>query len=792
MRALHRKLGRDLRGTAGALLAVVAIIAAGTGSYIGLGSAQRILQASQEAYYREYRFADFWIDVKKAPQSVVERVAELRGVAAIEPRVVFDVILDLPGEIRPIAGRLISTAARDFDQTLNGICLIRGSGFSDDRDEEVIVSEAFAKAHGLAPGDRIQLILNRKLESFVIVGTALSPEYVYMVRGSGDIVPDPQHFGILYVREDYARDVLDFKDACNQIVGRLVPGAEADLDLVLERIERMLDPYGVLAVTPRQRQASHRFLSDEITGLGITAAVMPAIFLVVAALVLNILMSRLAERQRTVIGTLKAIGYSDRQVLLHFISFGVVVGLAGGLGGNGLGILLAVGMVEMYKDFFQFPTFVYQTYPDLLLIGLVISVGFAVAGTAKGVWAVLKLSPAEAMRARPPERGGAIFLERFPRLWHALGFRTHMALRSLLRNRTRALTGVVSTGLATSIILMALVMYDSTDYLIEFQFERVAHSDVDIGMRDEKSVAALYEARDLPGVGYAEPVLGLVCDLRHGRRARRLAITGLPAGHRLTTPVQADGSPIEIPPDGLVMSKKLARILNLQVGDQLELTPVRGRRETVRARLASVVESFLGLECYGDLRYLSRIVGESVAVNSVQLAVQSGARDRLYRTIKQLPNAQGLSVRADSRANIEGTFAGTMLLSFGTMILFAGVIAFGSLVNNSLIEIGDRFRDISTLRVLGYRSSQVAGIFLRQNLIIFALGVALALPIGYGMVVGMAKAYDTELFRMPVIFRPRALVNTALISVGFVLIAQWIAYRHIRQLDWLEGVKVKE
>ena len=671
MTALHRKLGRDLRGTLATLLTVVAIIAVGTGSYIGVRSAQRILVASQAIYYREYQFADFWIDVKKAPQSAVEQIAAVPGVARVQPRVVFDVILDLPDEIRPIAGRLISTPARGFEKTLNGICLIRGSGFSDDRNEEVILSEEFATEHGLDPGDRISLILNRKLESFVIVGTAISPEYVYMVRGSGDIVPDKKHFGILYVKDDYARDVLDFKDACNQIVGRFVPGIEAGAEVLLDRMDRMLEPYGVLQVTPRRLQASHRFLSDEINGLGITAAVMPTIFLVVAALVLNILMTRLAERQRTVIGTLKALGYSNRRVFVHYLSFGVVVGLVGGIAGSALGVLLAVGMVEIYKEFFRFPTFVYQVYPDLLLVGLLISVGFSVVGTAKGVWVVLKLNPAEAMRVKPPERGGAIFLERFPRLWRLFGFRTHLALRSLVRNRGRTATGVISTALATSIILMSLVMYDSMLYLIDFQFERVAHSDVDIGMRDEASRSALYEARDLPGVDYAEPLLGMVCDLRNGRWARRLGVTGLPPGHRLTTPVQPDGSPIEIPPSGLVMSEKLASILHANVGDELELTPVRGQRETVHVRLASVVDTYLGLACYANLGYLSQIVGESTAVNSLQLTVDSAARDELYRTIKEVPNAQGLSVLADNRANLEGTFVKSMLFSFTIMVLFA-------------------------------------------------------------------------------------------------------------------------
>ncbi len=792
MGALNRKLGRDIRGSVGVLATVVAIIAVGTGVFIGLGSAQRILEASQATYYSQYRFADFWVHVKKAPMTAVQRIGELPGVAAIESRVVFDVILDLPGVIQPLTGRLISMPARGLEQGINGICLVRGSGFSDNRDEEVILDEAFAQAHGLEPGDRVRLILNRKRESFVIVGTAISPEYVYLVRGQGDFVPDPEHFGVLYVKEDYARDVLDFKDACNQVVGQLLPGYHDDVDLLLDRIDRMLDPYGVLATSPRERQASHRFLSDEIRGLGITVVIMPSIFLAVAALVLNVIMSRLAERQRTIIGTLKAIGYSDRQVQVHFLSFGLVVGLLGGLAGVALGLAMAFGMIQMYKEFFHFPTFVFRVYPDLVLIGMVISIAFAVGGTARGVWTALKLQPAEAMRPKPPERGGAVFLERVPAVWRQFGFRTHIALRSLARNRARTLTVIVSSALATSIILMTIAMYDSMWFLVDFQFEQVAHGDVNIGMRDERSTAALLEGRGLPGVDYAEPVLGLICDLRHGRESRRQAITGLSAGHRLTTPMQQDLEPIVIPDQGLVLSRKLAEILGAKVGDRLELTPVRGRRETVHVPLASIVEGFLGLECYADLGYLSRIVGEAAAVNSLQLAVNPIAADVLYRDVKQLPNAQGLSVRADTKGNIESTFVRTMVFSLGLMIVFAGVIAFGTMLNSSLIDISDRTRDISTFRVLGYQPGQIAGIFFRQNLVVFVVGLVLGLPLGYAMVLGAAKAYDSELFRMPVIVEFPSLLATAVISLVFLLVAQWFVYRQIRKLDWQEGVKVKE
>ncbi len=791
MAVLHHKLARDLRHSLGTLLTVVSIIAAGAGSFVGFGSAQRILESSQAAYYRQYRLADFWVDLKKVPLAALERVAAMPDVAAVESRVVFEVILDLPGKDRPLAGRLISAPADDVAGTINGVCLVRGSGFSPDRDEELILGEAFAQAHGLSPGDRLPLILNRKRVSFFITGTAISPEYVYLVRGEGDLLPDPEHFGILYIKERYAREILDFEQAANQVVGLLSPGARQP-DQTLEQIAALLEPYGVLAVTPRSRQASNRFLSDEIAGLSVTAVVMPVIFLSVAALALNLLMHRLAERQRSVIGTLKALGYRDREVLQHFLSFGLVVGLLGGIAGIGVGLVFCWTMIRMYRLFYQFPRFLVEVHPDLLAIGLFISVAFALLGTVNGVWVVLRLSPAEAMRPRPPQSGGAVWLERWPRLWRSLGFRSHMALRSVARNRTRTLSGVISSALAVCLLLLTLSMYDSMAELVDFQFDAVLRSDVDIGMRQEQSSAALLEAQALPGVDHAEAALAVVCNLSNGRRSRRMGILGLAPGHRLLTPMSADRQPVAIPRHGLVMSRKLAELLDLGVGDEVRLTPVRGRHEPRVARLAAVVDSYLGLDCYADLNYLSGLVAEAQAVNTLQLAVDPQSLPELYAAVKTLPNAQALAVRADIIHNIEDTFVKTLLFSLGMMIAFSGVIALGSTLNASLLEIGDRRREIALLRVLGYAPGAVAGIFLRQNLFIHGTACVLAIPLGYVMCSAMVTAYDTELYRMPLRFHGATVLLAIMIASGFLILAQRVIARLIPTLDWQESIKFKE
>ncbi len=792
MGMLARKLGRDLLGHAGTLLAAVAIIAVGTGAYIGMASAQRTLEASQKAYYADCRFADFWVDLKKAPLSAVEALARLDGVGEVQGRVVFDVILDLPHEVQPVSGRLISLPVEDAGRTLNAIRLLSGPGFSATRDEEVILAAPFAEARGLAPGDRVAIILNRKRESFVVVGTALSPEYVYMVRGEGDFVPDPARFGVLFVKQRYAQEALGFRDSCNQVIGRLAAGAEVDVDRLLDRIARRLDAYGVVAATPRERQASHRFLSDEIEGLGVSATVLPGIFLVVAALVLNVAMNRLAQQQRTVLGALKAIGHSNAALTAHLLSFGLAVGLAGGAAGIGIGLWLASGMLDLYKDFFQFPAYVGRLNVDLFIVGLGVSVVFAVGGTVRGALAVLRLSPAQAMRPRPPAAGGRVLLERWAWLWRRLGFRTHLAVRNLFRNRGRTLTGIVAAALATTIILATLMMYDSAERMVDSQFERVLHSDADIGMRDEASLAALREAAALPGVDRAEPVLGLVCTLQNGPARRRVSVTGLSKRHRLTTPIGADGQAIDIPPAGLVMSRKLAEVLNVGLGGHVLLTPVRGRRATQRVPVASVVESYFGLACYADIDYLSGLVGESLAMNAIQTTVDPSDTERFYRALKRLPNAQGLSVRRQAKANIEQTFVKSMAATLGITVLFAGVIAFGATINASLIELADRRREVATLHVMGYRPRQIAGIFFRESVLVAGIGMLIAVPLSWVLVHVLAAAYDTEVYRMPVIIRPGTVLAALAASAAFVLVAQLVVLRQVRRTNWADAIKVQE
>ncbi len=380
---LDRKLGRDLWAARGMLLAIVAIIAAGVSCFVALRSAYRNLGDARSRYYSRCRMADFEIDLKKAPISDLGVLEQVPGITEIRPRIRFFVTVDLDGVAEPLNGLVLSLPEPRHATIINDVVVRRGGGFTERRDEEVLVNHAFAEQHGIKPGDQIALLLNNRRQELHVVGTAISSEFVYLV-GPGGLVPDPEHFGVFYLKQKYMEEVFDFDGACNQVVGLLAPEVRERPRPVLERAERALEPFGVASSTPRSEQISNRFLSDEIEQLGKFAVLMPIIFLGVAALVLNVLMGRLAEQQRTIIGTLKALGYSTGQVLVHFLKFGAAVGLIGGLAGCGLGYVMAGGMTNLYRFFFQLPALENRVFPEVFAIGLGISVVCALAGGAAG------------------------------------------------------------------------------------------------------------------------------------------------------------------------------------------------------------------------------------------------------------------------------------------------------------------------------------------------------------------------------------------------------------------------
>jgi len=676
---------------------------------------------------------------------------------------------------------------------LNDVLVRSGAWFSDSGEKEVILNHGFAKANNLKPGDRIRVLLLDEQHDLLVVGTAMSPEFVSLIPTGGGFVPDPARFGVIYLPEKFLQESCDLDGAYNQIIGIARDPSDKALDNTLELIEEKLDAFGVTNTTPFRELASVKYIADELQGIRISAHVMPSIFLVVAALVLNILIGRMVEQQRTVIGTLKALGYSRGGITRHYLGYGLIIGFIGGILGVAFGYWMQGALVNLYKQFFNLPSVRAHLYPDILLSGMGISVLFALLGTLKGVRFATRLEPAVAMRPPPPEKGGKILPERINLFWHPLPFRWKIILRAIFRNPFRSLVSMLASLISTALICSTLSNVDSLDYLMSYEFERVAREDYTITLRDPKGTRVFSESENLPSVFETEPQLAVVCDLKNGPYEKRIGVTGLVKNNFLYTPLDKNGKPLMMPDAGLVFSKKLAEILKISPGDKITLRPLIAQRREVVAPVVGVVDTYFGLSAYADITYLSRLLGEEWSANILKSNVRNASsRENFFQALKKRPAVMGIAQRTRSLTQLDETFGETMGTMISLMVLFAGLIAFGSILNTALVSLSERQREVGTLRVLGYTPLQIAKIFSGESQLLNVCGILLGIAGGIGLSHIMAHAYSTELYRFPAIIYPWRLGLAAMIMLVFITLAQLIVYRMIRKLDWLEVMKVKE
>lgn len=792
MSVLHVKLRRDLWHNRSMLAAVVAIVMVGVGCLVGFLTTSQNLQLAKRDYYQRTFLADFWVDLKKAPVSEAMRLASVPGVASVRNRLMASVTVDMPDLARPLSGMLLSMPERRQD-VINNLLLTSGAWFTPGGKDEVLVDAGFATARGLMPGDVVNLVIQGERRSLRIVGTAISSEYVYLMP-PGSLAPQPANYGVFYVPRNLAEDAMGFEGACNSLVGVLTPEAREQPQFVLDRLQRQLEPYGVFATTPLALQSSNLALESELSGLSTMAVMLPLVFLSVAALVLNVLMTRLAEQQRSIVGTLKALGYDNWRIMVHFLYVGGFVGFAGGVLGCVLGWLLAAGLTETYRGFFTFPALENRLYPELMAVSVLTALLFGVLGTIRGVRNVTRLAPAAAMRPAAPMEGGSVPLERLPWFWRRLGFRWQLSLRNIFRNRVRTLVGVFAAAMGTALLVSTFGMVDSLQYMVDFQFEKVILADYTLSFHDELDYGAVYEMHATPGVERVEPVLEVTCDLANGFRRKKAVIKGVTPDAQLLRPRDASGAYASVPTAGLLLSRRLAESLDLNPGDSVVMIPTKGLQEPRKVRVVQVIDTMFGMEAYADYSFLNTQIHEAQAVSSLLLRTRMTPRQReaFLRQCKTYPGLTGIGDRTLQRRLMQVSFVDKLGAMAFPLILFGAIIFFGAILNASLISIIERKREIATYRVLGYTPLEVGNLLLRENLVVNLVGIALGLPLGAWMLEGMAMEYRNDIYAMPAVISNAGWAFSVGLALLFVLLCQLVIQRIINKLQWNEALSMKE
>jgi putative ABC transport system permease protein len=739
------------------------------------------------AYYERYRFADVFAHVKRAPNWVKYRIADLPGVSQVLTRVVVDVTLDVPGMKEPATGRLISIPDRPMSG-LNAIHLCRGRYVEPGRRGEVLVHESFAAAHGLQPGDTIAAIINGRWQKLTIVGVALSPEYVYSIR-PGEVFPDDRRFGVFWMANSELAPAYDLDGAFNDISLSLTAGANEPE--VIRLLDQITEEYGGAGAYGRSDQLSNKLVDGEISQLRAMALIPPTIFLSVAAFLLNVVLTRLIGLQREQIAVLKAFGYTRWEIGVHYLKFVLVLAAMGAIIGIAVGRTLGREMTDMYGKFFKLPAYEYRLDAWVVVTAVLLTTFAAVLGTLFAVRRAVVLPAAEAMRPEPPAEYHRTWVEQLG-LARILPSAGRMILRRLSRQPVRAGLTIIGIALSCAILVMGSFVLDTINYMLDFQFFRVQRHDVSLGFVEPASPQAVHDAARLPGVLQVEPYRVVPARIHFGPRQRRLGITGVVPEPSLFRPLDEKGRPVTIPPEGLVISIKLAEVLQAQVGDSVTVDVLEGQRPVITVPIVGVVEDFSGLVAYMNLDALRKLLRETDTASGVFLLVDSQRLDELYTEVKRTPRIASVSIKTAALRSFEKTMAENILKMRAINLIFAAVIAFGVVYNTGRIALAERSRELATLRVIGFTRAEVSVLLLGELAVLTVLALPLGMLVGYGMAAVAVVALETEYQRFPLVIEPHTYSFAATVVLTAATVTGLIVRRRVDHLDLVEVLKSRE
>ncbi len=789
--ALDRKLARDLWKAKGQALAIAVIVACGVGILVMSLGVLDSLEASRDAFYERNRFADVFATVKRAPRSLETRMGELPGVDFIETRIVRDVTIDIEAMVEPAAARLVSLPEH-ADAHLNAVTLTSGRLPEPGREDEAMASDAFAEANGLVPGDTLAALINGVRRDVTIVGTGLSPEFIYLLPPAG-FLPDERRYGVLWMDREALEAAFDLDGAFNEASLRLARGARGSLggESVIDGLDALLDPYGGLGAYDREDHPSYAFLDGELQQLGAIAAIIPPIFIVVAAYLLNSVLARLIDVEREQIGVLKAFGYTNADVSLHYLKFALAIAVVGLLLGYALGIWMQGLMTDLYMRFYRLPELEGRPSLAAFAAGGVIAIGSAVVGALSGVRRAARLAPAAAISPEPPPVFGK---GPFARL-DASGLfdgPTRMILRHVLRWPGRAGATIIGVAAATGLLIATFFSRDATELMINLAFERTATYDAAIGFVEVQPLDALREIERLPGVISAEAGRSVAVRMRHGSREENAGIEGVDVGGDLRRIVDADLEDMAIPPDGVVLSSQMASMLGASRGDRITIEALEGRRLVSDVYVSAINEDYMGSPAYMDRRAVNRLMREGEMIRSVYLRLDPAQEEAFYEAVKERPVVGVVSLQKLALEMFRATIAenqDTMMIIYRVL---SGVIAMGVVYNAARIALSERARELASMRVLGFGRAEVSYILLGQSLILVLLALPAGCILGYGLAWLIATTMTTELYRIPVVVSPASYGEAVLVVLLAALASAFIVRRQIDQLDLIAVLKTRD
>ncbi|WGW03323.1 ABC transporter permease [Tropicibacter oceani] len=786
LHSLDRKLLRDLWRLRSQALAIALVLGCGVAIFLTGFGMLRALEATQRDYYARQGFADVFASASRAPLSLLDDVREIDGVRAVQARVTGWVILDLPGRAAPASGRVLSLPAGGAG--LNAPLLVTGRLPDPDSEDEVAVTDRFAKANGFGPGSRFAAITDGTRITMTITGTLRSPEFIYALPPGG-LMPDDAGFGVIWMPERAAAATFDMTGAFNDLA--LALRRDARPQAVIDQLDRLLDPWGGTGAHDRADQVSHAFLQTELDGLRGMTLVLPPVFFAIAGFLVNMVMGNIVALERSEIGLLKALGYRNREIGLHYLMMAALVGTLGIVIGWVAGAWLTEGMARLYAKFYDFPWLVRMEGWDQYAFSGLIGLAAAGIGAMRSVLAAVRLAPAVAMAPPVPPsfRHGPV--DRLAS-WARLSQSEMMILRGLMRWPVRALSTSFGLAFGVAVLVASGFFQGSMDKVIDSAFFKANRQHATLVLASEATLDVVHDVRALPGVLRVEPQFDLPVTLRNGARSKQVAISAHPPGGDLVRVLDTDDRVIPVPAEGIVLSQRLAMHLGVGPGDLVQVDVTRTRRTSFSLSVAGIATQYIGLGAYMQLDALSARLLAAPRITALNVALDTDQLLAFQARLKQLPAVASVVMMTEVRDSFRQTLGENLRINMIVFLTIAVLITIGVAYNNARIQLSERARELASLRILGFTRPEISMILLGETAVLALLAQPLGWAIGAGLAWLMVIGFDTDLFRVPLVLTPAGFATASLVSLAATGAAALLVRQRLDRLDLVSVLKTRE
>lgn len=800
-RMLLRKTGRDIRRGRLQVVAVVVVAFLGIAIFDASYLAYQNLRQSYSETRSRTHLADMTLVLSRPGKEDVSRVAALPDVADAEERIVTDLPADVGG--RRVEARLISIPVGE-QPSVNQLVLVKGH--YPQKSDEVLVETHFAAAHELGPGDTVQLAASSHA-IFTVSGVAISPEYLWVTKSRQEIMPSPDEFGVFFVpRESVAAETGSVPDggaqgegpargltvapspgAGIQLVYTLRPGADADA--VLNEVTRIVGAERILSATSQEDLPGVRVLQMDLDGFREMAIAFPTLFLAVGAFIVAALMNRQVDQERTVIGTMLALGTSKRAVLWHYTAFSLVIGLVAVALGSAAGAVGAAVVTTEYAKELNIPFVTFHLSWTVVLIGAMIGLGVVVAGGWLPARRAASLRPVEAMRVFTPEKS-----PRFNGVWMRwlpLWLRT--AIRGVSRHPGRSAGTAMGVVAALVLVISTAGMIDSTVRGIDLTFNRSIRYDLRVQLLSPQPAGLLMQtAKGVAGVKQVDALLTVPVKVEtpDGSASYNTVLSGRAEDDSLLQVVDSKGRAIQTEAGRVILPRSVAAKLDVGRGDEVKLTLLPSGPETT-AMVSDLSYSVMGNSVVMPASDVAAAFDLAGLATEVLVTTEAARHDDVRRRVEKMPGVRRVQDMAALRRQTDALMGFTYLF-LGVMLLFGAVLAASILFNTATLTILERRRELATMRAIGRRMSEISRDVSVENGILAVAGILVGIPVAMWSLAALLGMFESDLFSLPYWVAPRTYAVAVVGVLVTVFLAQWPSLRTVARLNLADEIKARE